>query len=83
MPESAIDGVTGNAVTPEFCTAQFQAFDDRDRFSEVGGWGKLNAALGGKWVLVMSLWDDVRFYPPSISDPILPPASTRPTRALR
>lgn len=58
MPNSAISGVSGNAVTPEFCSAQFKAFGDRDRFSEVGGWSKLNSALGGKWVLVMSLWDD-------------------------
>ncbi|KAF6806545.1 exoglucanase 1 precursor [Colletotrichum sojae] len=58
MPNSAVSGVSGNAVTPEFCSAQFKAFGDRDRFSEVGGWSKLNSALGGKWVLVMSLWDD-------------------------
>ncbi|UQC81524.1 glycosyl hydrolase family 7 [Colletotrichum lupini] len=35
-----------------------KAFGDRDRFSEVGGFSKLNSALSGKWVLVMSLWDD-------------------------
>ncbi|TEA21429.1 Exoglucanase 1 [Colletotrichum sidae] len=58
MPNSSVSGVSGNAVTPDFCTAQFKAFGDRDRFSEVGGWSKLNSALGGKWVLVMSLWDD-------------------------
>lgn len=58
MPNSTISGVSGNAVTPEFCTAQFKAFGDRDRFSEVGGFSKLNSALSGKWVLVMSLWDD-------------------------
>ncbi|GKT56113.1 exoglucanase 1 [Colletotrichum tofieldiae] len=58
MPNSTISGVSGNAVTPDFCTSQFKAFGDRDRFSEVGGWSKLNSAFGGKWVLVMSLWDD-------------------------
>jgi cellulose 1,4-beta-cellobiosidase len=58
MPNSSIDGVEGNALTPEFCTNQFKAFDDRDRFAEVGGWSKMNDALSGKWVLVMSLWDD-------------------------
>jgi hypothetical protein len=59
MPNSSIEGVTGNAVTPDFCTAQFKAFGDRDRFSETGGWASMNSALSGKWVLVMSLWDDV------------------------
>ncbi|WYZ33821.1 hypothetical protein EsH8_I_000097 [Colletotrichum jinshuiense] len=58
MPNSTISGVSGNAVTPDFCTNQFKAFGDRDRFSEVGGWSKLNSAFSGKWVLVMSLWDD-------------------------
>ncbi|KAF0316738.1 cellulose -beta-cellobiosidase [Colletotrichum asianum] len=58
MPQSAISGVTGNAVTPEFCTAQMKAFGDRDRFSEVGGFSQMNSAFSGKWVLVMSIWDD-------------------------
>lgn len=58
MPESTIEGVPGNTVNPEFCKAQFQAFDDRDRFNEVGGWDKMNEALRSPWVLVMSLWDD-------------------------
>ena len=59
MPDSKIDGVSGNAITPEYCKAQFQAFGDRDRFNEIGGWDQMNNALNGKWVLVMSLWDDV------------------------
>jgi hypothetical protein len=59
MPASTIEGVPGNAVTPEFCTAQFKAFNDRDRFTESGGWSKMNEALRSPWVLVMSLWDDV------------------------
>ncbi len=63
MPNSTIPGVTGNAVTPEFCEAQFKAFGDADRFAQTGGWSKMNDALSGKWVLVMSLWDDVRCSP--------------------
>ncbi|WDK13041.1 glycosyl hydrolase family 7 [Colletotrichum graminicola] len=58
MPNSTVSGVSGNAVTPDFCANQFKVFGDRDRFSEVGGWSKLNSAFDGKWVLVMSLWDD-------------------------
>lgn len=58
MPDSAVSGVSGNTVTPEFCRNQFQAFGDRDRFNEVGGFGQMNRALQREWVLVMSLWDD-------------------------
>jgi hypothetical protein len=92
MPESKIDGVTGNAVTPEFCTNQFKAFDDRDRWAEVGGFPQMNKALQGKWVLVMSLWDDVRFPYPGLAIvcanafPSTTPTcsgSTRPTRPRR
>ena len=59
MPNTTIDGVSGNALTPDYCKSQFTAFGDRDRFDEVGGWDQMNQALAGKWVLVMSLWDDV------------------------
>ncbi|KAJ0120968.1 glycosylhydrolase family 7-4 [Diaporthe amygdali] len=45
-------------ITPEFCTNQFKAFGDRDRFSEVGGFPQLNQALQKPMVLVMSIWDD-------------------------
>ncbi|KAK2059480.1 hypothetical protein LY76DRAFT_645452 [Colletotrichum caudatum] len=40
--------------SPEF----LNIFDDRSPFSEVGGRSKLNSAFDGKWVLVMSLWND-------------------------
>lgn len=60
MPETTVEGVSGNQLTEEFCRDQFVAFDDRDRFNEVGGWEKMNEALRSPWVLVMSLWDDVR-----------------------
>ena len=59
MPDTTVEGVSGNRVNEEFCKAQFVAFDDRDRFNEVGGWAKMNDALSKEWVLVMSLWDDV------------------------
>lgn len=48
-------------ITPEFCTNQFKAFGDRDRFSEVGGFDQLNNALQKPMVLVMSIWDDVSY----------------------
>jgi hypothetical protein len=72
MPAATFPGVEGmNAVTPEFCKAQFEIFDDRDRFNELGGFDKMNEALSSEWVLVMSLWDDVSGAGPSIpwSDP--------------
>ncbi|SPO06768.1 probable cellulose 1,4-beta-cellobiosidase [Cephalotrichum gorgonifer] len=58
MPNTTVQGVEGNKINEEFCKNQFAAFDDRDRFNEVGGWSKMNEALRGEWVLVMSLWDD-------------------------
>ncbi|KAK0614760.1 putative cellulose 1, 4-beta-cellobiosidase [Immersiella caudata] len=59
VPAPTWDGVEKvNHITPEFCTTQFAAFGDRDRFAEVGGFDQLNAALGVPMVLVMSIWDD-------------------------
>lgn len=49
---------TSSNITPEFCDNQFTAFGDRNRFSEVGGFPQLNAALQKPMVLVMSIWDD-------------------------
>ncbi|KAH8892404.1 putative cellulose 1, 4-beta-cellobiosidase [Thozetella sp. PMI_491] len=49
---------TSSSITPEFCTNQFKAFGDRDRFAEVGGFAQLNKALQVPMVLVMSIWDD-------------------------
>ena len=61
IPAPKFDGIPqdSSAITPEFCTAQFKAFGDRDRFSEVGGFAQLNQALSVPMVLVMSIWDDV------------------------
>ncbi|KAK4182513.1 glycoside hydrolase [Podospora australis] len=60
VPAPTWDGIPQDSsdITPEFCTAQFSVFDDRDRFAEVGGFAQLNAALRVPMVLVMSIWDD-------------------------
>ncbi|KAH7312629.1 putative cellulose 1, 4-beta-cellobiosidase [Stachybotrys elegans] len=50
-------------ITPGFCDKVFTAFDDRNRFQEVGGWTQLNAALRLPMVLVMSIWDDKKGQP--------------------
>lgn len=60
-PAPTFEGISDTGdITAEFCTNQFKAFNDRDRFAEVGGFSQLNAALGVPMVLVMSIWDDVR-----------------------
>lgn len=60
IPAPTYSGISSSsAITPEFCTNQFKVFDDRDRFSEVGGFPQLNKALDVPMVLVMSIWDDV------------------------
>lgn len=62
IPAPTYDGLpNSSAITPDFCTAQFKAFGDRDRFSEIGGFDLLNQAFQVPMVLVMSIWDDVRF----------------------
>jgi cellulose 1,4-beta-cellobiosidase len=66
IPAPTFEGLPNSSnITPEFCDAQFSAFGDRNRFSEVGGWDKLNEALGLPMVLVMSIWDDVSRILPS------------------
>jgi cellulose 1,4-beta-cellobiosidase len=45
-------------ITPEYCANAYQAFGDRNRFEEVGGFAQLNKALAVPMVLVMSIWDD-------------------------
>ncbi|KAK4139078.1 glycoside hydrolase [Dichotomopilus funicola] len=47
-----------SSITPELCSALFTTFDDRDRYSEVGGFDAINDALSKPLVLVMSIWDD-------------------------
>ncbi|KAL2174446.1 glycoside hydrolase family 7 protein [Thermothelomyces heterothallicus CBS 202.75] len=60
IPGPKVAGIDADsaAITPELCSALFEAFDDRDRFSEVGGFGAINSALSVPMVLVMSIWDD-------------------------
>lgn len=63
IPGPTYDGLpSGSAITPEYCENQFKVFDDRDRFSEVGGFTQLNAAFRVPMTLVMSIWDDVSFF---------------------
>lgn len=62
IPAPTFDGISSSStITPEYCTAQFQAFGDRDRYSEVGGFNAINNAVSKPLVLVMSIWDDVSF----------------------
>ncbi|KAK4234295.1 glycoside hydrolase [Achaetomium macrosporum] len=60
IPGPKVEGIQGDtaAITPELCSSMFKAFDDRDRFSEVGGFDAINQALSVPMVLVMSIWDD-------------------------
>jgi cellulose 1,4-beta-cellobiosidase len=60
--ESTIDGVTGNEINAEYCSAQKTAFGDTDDFNNKGGLAQMGKALAKGMVLVMSLWDDVSVY---------------------
>lgn len=67
--ESTVEGTSGNDVNTEYCTAQKVAFGDTDVFAEKGGLAQMGKALEGGMVLVMSLWDDVSFYPSLLAPP--------------
>ncbi|KAB8076155.1 putative 1,4-beta-D-glucan cellobiohydrolase A [Aspergillus leporis] len=54
---SNINGVTGNSITSDFCTAQKTAFGDDDIFAKHGGLSAMGDALSAM-VLTLSLWDD-------------------------
>ncbi|KAH9904063.1 putative cellulose 1, 4-beta-cellobiosidase [Xylariomycetidae sp. FL2044] len=59
IPGSTYDGIPASShITDEYCTAQFSALGDRDRFAEVGGMNQVDAAVSKPMVLVMSIWDD-------------------------
>lgn len=60
MPNSNIDGVSGNSINSDFCAAQKTAFGDTNRFADMGGMSTMSTAVSQPMVLVMSLWDDVR-----------------------
>lgn len=56
--DSAIDGVTGNSLTDDFCSAQKTAFGDNNLFATKGGLAVMGNSLKKGVVLVMSIWDD-------------------------
>lgn len=58
-PASTMTGTSGNSITPDYCTAQKEATNTTDYFTERGGFDSMGEALAGGMVLVMSLWDDV------------------------
>ncbi|KAL8400874.1 hypothetical protein RB594_001050 [Gaeumannomyces avenae] len=59
IPAPTVEGLPATSdITAEYCTNVFKAFDDRNRFDEVGGWSQLQKALALPMVLVMSIWDD-------------------------
>lgn len=60
IPAPTWDGLPqdSSSITPALCSALFKVFNDRDRFSEVGGFNGVNQALSVPMVLVMSIWDD-------------------------
>ncbi|KAI0398365.1 glycoside hydrolase family 7 protein [Xylariaceae sp. FL0594] len=55
---STISGVTGNSITPGYCSAQKTAFGDTNIFEQRGGLAQMGDALSKDMVLVMSVWDD-------------------------
>ncbi|KAG9239136.1 glycoside hydrolase [Amylocarpus encephaloides] len=56
--QSMIEGVSGNSITDEFCTAQKSAFGDMTAFTDKGGLKTMGKAIKNGMVLVMSIWDD-------------------------
>jgi len=52
------DGKEFNSITDEFCSAQKQAFGDKNDYAAKGGLKSMGRALDRGMVLVMSLWDD-------------------------
>src|SRR5690606_37607178 len=60
VPKPNWEGIpdTDNTINAEFCAAAPIAFNDRDRFGEVGGYSQLDEALAMPMVLVMSIWSD-------------------------
>lgn len=56
--ESTVEGVTGNSITDDFCSAQKTAFGDNNLYQEKGGLAKMGEAFKAGVVLVMSIWDD-------------------------
>lgn len=60
VPESQyVSG--GSEIDAAFCDAAKDAFGDSQKFQEMGGLPQMGDATGKGMVLVMSVWDDVRF----------------------
>lgn len=55
---SDVDGVSGNSINSDFCSAQKKSFGDENVFSKSGGLSKMGDAMSKGMVLVLSLWDD-------------------------
>ncbi|KAI1322722.1 glycosyl hydrolase family 7 protein [Xylariaceae sp. FL0255] len=56
--QSTVAGVSGNALSESYCTAEATTFGGNASFAEHGGWSGFSEAISAPMVLVMSLWDD-------------------------
>jgi cellulose 1,4-beta-cellobiosidase len=56
-PATTQAGLSGNSITPAYCTAEGTVFNDTS-FETKGGFASMNAAFSQGMVLVLSLWDD-------------------------
>lgn len=58
-PEPAIDGITGNSITQQWCDRQENVFQEEVYpFNKHGGMASMGRAAADGMVLVMSLWTD-------------------------
>ncbi|KAJ5550798.1 hypothetical protein N7535_001262 [Penicillium sp. DV-2018c] len=55
---SNVEGISGDSITTDFCSAQKSVFGDEDIFTQHGGLAGMGKGLAEGMVLVMSLWDD-------------------------
>lgn len=78
---SAVAGITGNSITPDFCSAQKAVFGDRDDFAKKGGFATVGDAVRGDMVMAISLWDDVSG--PPVVQPFLPSPLASRNETLR
>jgi cellulose 1,4-beta-cellobiosidase len=59
IPMTTFDGLPGNSITDEYCTAAAEHFNASvDMFSKLGGLKTLGESLKRGHVFVMSIWDD-------------------------
>jgi cellulose 1,4-beta-cellobiosidase len=56
-PATTQAGLSGNSITPAYCTAEGTVFNDTS-FETKGGFASMNSAFEAGMVLVLSLWDD-------------------------